>query len=470
VQDNARSRWTIKLAWLGVLVPAVCGCAGAVTPAHHDAPELPEKSSWSVSTGEEHEIDQQWWTGFGDEYLNDLTARAAADNINLQVLTARTEVAGAQIGQARAALKPVISAGARTDTTNITGDYDLGTSNKYGVGGDMSWEVDIWGKARKGVEAQKAAYRASLAEQQAGYLFLTSEVATTYFLIRQTDDQIAQQEIALERNRRLEGIYRDMYNNDLESEAAVLRQRVEVTRTESALETLKTNRETLENGLATLVGAPAGDFTVPNTVGFADVGVVTVPAGLPSDLLHRRPDIIAAEERLNQSIALEGQARLAQLPSFGLTGLGGSASYGLSNLLSTWTLGLSSVLQFPVFDPNVRARIPVSEAEVEVAEQQYRAVVVQAFEEVENVLVSLDGRRKQHALLAKARADLAVVVRQQSEMLRLGLVSQLDVIQAERELQNAEQQLLDNHWQMLSDTVSLYKAVGGGWPGIDADS
>ena len=457
-----RTQITHLLIYL-LLCAAVGGCSSAMQTPEYTQPEVPEKAGWSDSLGEQRTIDQHWWKGFGDPYLNDLTDRAIGDNVDLQVMAARSDLAATQIGQAKAALLPVISAGARTDTTSITGNYDLGTDTKTGLGSDMYWELDIWGKARKGVQAQKAAYRASSAEYQAGYLAVVSEVANTYFLIRQTDDQIMQQEIALIRNQRMLTIYEELYENDLETEESVLKQEVEVIRTESALETLRTNRAKLENALATLTGQPAGEFDVPDTSGFTDISPVMVPAGLPSELLSRRPDIVAAEERLRQSIALEGQARLARLPSVGLTSLGGSASYGLSSLLDTWTMGVSGVVQFPVFDPNVRAQIPVSEAQVEVAEQEYRTTVMRAFEEVENVLVSLDGSRKQHKLLAAARANLATITNQQMEQLRLGLVSQLEVIQAERELQEAEQSLLANHWQILSDTVSLFKAVGGGW-------
>jgi len=439
------------------------GCASVAAP-DYVAPQIPEKAGWSETLGDERRIDQEWWREFGDPYLNELTGRAVADNVNLQVMAARADLAGAQIGQAKAALLPVLNVGARTDTNSISGQYDLGTSQKTGVGGDMIWELDIWGKARKGVDAQKAGYRASLADYQAGYLAMVSQVASTYFLIRQTDDQIVQQQLALSRSRELLDIYSDLHASDLEPETSVIWQRVEVTRGESALKTLETNRAKLVNALATLIGVPAGEFEMPDTSGFTDVSPVEVPAGMPAELLARRPDILAAEQRLRQSVALEGQARVAQLPSVGLTGLGGSASYGLSNLLKTWTLGLGAVVEFPVFDPNVRARIPVSEAQVEVAEQEYRATVMRAFEEVENVLVELNGSREQRKLLATARADLAAVTRQQVEQLRLGLISQLDVIQAERELQEAEQLLLANHWQILSDTVSLFKAVGGGWP------
>ena len=398
--------------------------------------------------------------GFGEH----MATRAVGNNIDLQVMAARADAAAAEIGQARATLLPIFNVGARTDTVNITGDFDLGTSNKYGVGGDMTWEIDTWGKARKGVLAKKSAYAASAADYRAAYLSIVSSVAQTYFMIREADAQLHAQGEALERNRQLLGIYEDMHQQGLIPEHEVSRQRAEVASVEIALNDLARGRRLGENSLATLIGTPAGEFSVPDTQVFAEIVPVRVPAGLPSELLSRRPDIVAAEFRLRQSVALEGQARLAQLPITGLTGLGGSASFGLSNLLNTWTMGLSSVLKFPVFDPNVRARIPVAEAQVTVAEQQYRATVMRAFEEVENALVELDSRRAQQTLLNQRLAELSNVAAQQREKLNLGLVSQLDVLEGERALLSAQQQVYANRWRVLAETVSLFKAVGGGWP------
>ncbi len=457
-------------AWLLLAALTVAGCAGSVKAPVYQRPAVAEKSDWSETLGAQRHIEQDWWRGFGDPYLNGLVDQAVADNVDLRVFAARSDLAEAQIGQARAALLPAFNLGARTDTTNITGDFDLGTSSKFGVGGDLAWELDIWGKARKGVQAQKSAYRASEADYRAAYLALVSSVINTYFLIRQTDAQIVQQGRSLARSQQLLEIYEDMHTSGLVPESDVKRQHAEVADIRSSLRELQRGRKLSENSLATLLGVPAGDFSVPETSEFMHIEAVPVPAGLPAELLNRRPDIVAAEHRLEQSVALEGQARLAQLPSIGLTGLGGSASFGLSNLLKTWTAGLSSVLEFPVFDPNVRARIPVSEAQVEVAEQEYRTVVMRAFEEVENALVTLSSRREQQADLEQRRTDLEFVAEQFDERLRLGLISQLDVLEASRALLDAEQKLLANQWQILSDTVSLFKAVGGGWPPENADS
>jgi multidrug efflux system outer membrane protein len=179
-----------------------------------------------------------------------------------------------------------------------------------------------------------------------------------------------------------------------------------------------------------------------------------------------RPDIIAAEYRVLEAYNLVGQAKLAQLPSINLTGRGGSASFALTDLLKTFTVGLTPSINLPLFDPGVKARIKTSQAQTQVAEESYRRTVIGAFEEVENALVNLDAHRKQRAELEQQVAQLEVVARQFAGQLREGVVSQLDVFEVERSLLSAQLALLANHQQLLSDTVTLYKAMGGGWPAV----
>jgi outer membrane protein TolC len=180
--------------------------------------------------------------------------------------------------------------------------------------------------------------------------------------------------------------------------------------------------------------------------------------------MQRRPDIIAAEYRVLQAYDLAGQARLARLPSVSLTGRGGSASFDLVDLLKSWTVGLSSLVSIPVFDPNVQARIKVSDAQTRLTEEQYRRTVLGAFEEVENSLTNLSNHKQQALELAGRRDKLEVVSDQVYAQLKEGMVSQLEVFEVERTLLDAEQEMLTNHWQILGDTVALYKALGGGWP------
>jgi outer membrane protein TolC len=152
------------------------------------------------------------------------------------------------------------------------------------------------------------------------------------------------------------------------------------------------------------------------------------------------------------------------LPSISLTAGGGTTSPDLGDLLSGWTFGLSQVVSIPIFDPAVQARLKVSEASTKVAEQEYRATVIRAFEEVENALVNLANHREQRREVLEQTEKLRVVARQVEAQLNEGMVSQLEVLESERSLLGAEQQLLLNQQLILSDTVELYKALGGGWP------
>jgi len=440
------------------------GCSGLGGP-DFKRPDVASKESWSEPAGPlvsaAATIQPDWWRDFGDPYLDDLIDRAIAGNIDIRILAARTGVAKAGIDQARAGGQPVVSAGAGTDTVKVTGTPE---STKYSTGVEASWELDIWGKVRKGVEAQEAEFKASDADWRAGYLTMVSEVGTAYFQIRKFDEQIDQQQRAIDRNRQILAIYQGMLEEGLVPKTQVLQQEAEINSLQNNLLELQRLRKLTENSLATLLGMPADTLRVPKAPLRASVTPMAVPAGLPSDLLTRRPDIVSAEYRVLRAVDLEGQAKLAKLPTIGLSGRAGVAAFSLSDILSTSTLGLSTLLSFPVFDPNVKARIKVSAAQTKVAEEEYRRTVYNAFEEVENALTNLSARKAQKQELESRREKLATVSDQIHAQLEEGLVSQLEVFEVERSLLTSEQEMLANHWQILTDTIILYKALGGGWP------
>ncbi len=451
------------LVFMFMMIALLPACSNLAGP-DYERPEAPSKEGWSEAPGvdvsPEATIQPDWWTGFGDPYLNQLIERAIAGNLDIQVLAARTGVARASISQAEAGLLPTVSRGIGTDSVKSSGTP---TTTQYSTASDVIWEADIWGKVRKGVDAQEADFKASEADWRAGYLVIVSEVATAYFQIRQFDEQIRQQRKTLARNRALLDIYVNMHGEGLIPETQLMQQQAEINRLQIGLLELQRSRKLTENGLATLQGMPADSLRVPEA-DIRSVKIIDVPAGLPSDLVARRPDIIAAEYRVLQAHNLEGQARLARLPSVRLTGKEGSASADLTDLLKSWTYGFSSLVSIPIFDPNVKARIKVSEAQTRVAEGEYRRTVVGAFEEVENSLTNLNSHKKQMAEFESRRMTLNTVSNQIHAQLAEGMVSQLEVFEVERTLLDAEQEGLANHWQILNDTVSLYKALGGGWP------
>src|SRR5262245_61776315 len=446
----------------------IVGCASVTSPER--APiDVGHKTEWSVEVTAAGTVAPDWWSGFGDEQLNALIDAAIQDNPDVQVLARRADAAQAQIGQARAALLPVFAAGTRTDTTRTFGSPEFNTT-QYGTGSDFNWEIDIWGKARKGVEAQSAAYAASEADRRAGLLSVVSDVATAYFQIRRIDEQLVAQQAAIERNSKILGIYEALHRQGIGSDTQVRQQSAEISRLRVIVEDLLESRALTVNGLAYLVGEAAGDLRVPDTHERASIEPIPVPAGLPSDLLKRRPDIIAAERQLEQAVKLDDQSRLAQLPTIGLSGVGGTAAFGLSDLVRTWTLGISSFVRFPVFDPNVRAQIRVSEAQIGIAEAQYRATVMRAFVEVENALTSLASAKRAQVELLERERQLEIAANQLKNKLELGFISNLEVLEGQRTLIDSQQATLANRWEVLTGTVALFKAVGGGWPTDDLRS
>lgn len=451
----------------GSLCVAMLGACADVSMPDYRRPDTPIKSTWSqqpVTVSASESITPEWWKEFRDPKLDDLMARAIAGNFDVKVLAARIQVARTQIGEARAGALPTLDAGAGASFEKSTGQK---FTRQFNLGTQVNWDIDIWGKVEKGVQAQTAEYRASEADWRAGYLTLASNVSTTYFQILQFDEQIDQQQKTLDKNRQILTSFEAMLQNGLLPQTRVLQQRAEINRLTNDLLELHRLRDLAGNALATLLGVPAGEFKLPTGHLQQAVQLPTVPGGLPSELLKRRPDIVAAEFRVLSAYDLVGQAKLAQLPSISLTGRGGSSSFALGNLLKSFTFGLLPSINIPILDPGVKARVKTSEAQTQVVEQEYRRTVMAAFEEVENALVNLDAHKKQRNELQQQVDHLRVVANQIQAQLKEGLVSQLELFETERSLLGAQLALLANHQQLLSDTVTLYKALGGGWPTVD---
>jgi len=192
------------------------------------SPPSPAKAAWTreaVSATET--IAPDWWREFRDPYLDQLVARAIGGNFDVKILAARIQVANAQIGEARAGAQPTLDLGAGASFEKSTGQK---SRTQYNLGSQLNWEIDIWGKVEKGVEAQTAEYHASEADWRAGYLKLVSDVSTTYFQILQLDEQIDQQQRALAKNKEILATYEAMHKHGLVPNTQVLRQRAEINK------------------------------------------------------------------------------------------------------------------------------------------------------------------------------------------------------------------------------------------------
>jgi NodT family efflux transporter outer membrane factor (OMF) lipoprotein len=466
----------VRVAVPALAAVALVGCTGlGTTPYERPDAATPEQFS-NAAASARAAIVPHWWKGFQDEYLNSLIERSIEGNLDLRISVARVEEAGAAIGQAQAARLPRLTASGNVTRSGQRNPFtdQFESDSDYGADTRLAWELDIWGKLKKGVNARRAAYRAGEADWRAAYLATVSQVASAYFLVRQLDEQMVIQRRALRTAQTILDIFRQQHSEGLVANTQVLRQEAELTSIRRGLLDLQRQRDVGELALATLLGVPAADLDVPEALLTERVQELEIPAGLPADLLRRRPDIVAAEYRVLEAHELVGQAQLARLPSISLTGNtrgGGSlASASLSSFIKSFTFGIGPSVDLPIFDPSVQTRIRSSKASARTREEEYRKTVLLAFEEVERALINISSRRAQKAELEREVANLRMVARQTQQQLKVGLVSQLEVLESERRLLTSNQSLLDIHQRLLADTVTLYKAMGGGWDDVSVST
>lgn len=434
----------------------------------YQKPDLPEKAEFKNQP--EKPLDPSdvirfdWWSDFKDPYLDQLIKDSVSGSFSLKVLFERIKAAGASAKTTQADLLP--SLGISTDETTFTRDRSGGTQN-YSIRAGVSWELDLWGKKKREVQALEAEQKALEADYRAGYLKMVSEVASSYFQIRQLDEQIALAKSFLEENRKILTIYQNQFAEGLIPEDKVIRQKAQVQDLEQDdLESLR-NRKILENHIAVLMGKPAGEIRIPAGDLSRKTEPVPVPVGLPSELLKRRPDIIAAEYRVLKAVNMIGSAEAARLPSISLTASGGFASAALSSLLSGGIAGFTPQILLPLFDAGKgKQQVEMKKAEAEVAANEYSHTVMEAFEEIENALININNRKKQQVILNDRIANLNSIRKQNISKLELGLISQLELLDIEREIYGAQKAMPLLKRYILDDTVTLYKALGGGWPKV----
>ncbi len=451
-------------AWIAAILALLgTACAHVAGPAY-ERPAAPLKERWNAeANGGGVPLQTNWWTQFGDPRLDAMVDSALAGNFDLRVAAGRVERAQALTGAATARRLP---------TVGVTGGANVGLQSPedgspvrteaYDLGAGFNWEIDLWGKLRKGAEAAEAEYKASGADWRSAYLVLVAATANQYFGLLRLDGLLAIYDQFIENARRIATVYEAQVAENFIGRDTLLRQRAEVRRLEREQQDLLRERRLAENALAVLTGQAAGELAVPQQVE-NQLQPVAVPSGLPADLLARRPDVLAAEYRVLAAYNLAGKARLDRLPSISLTASGGIASTSLSDLLGQWLVGVGPKISIPMFDPSRKAEVRVREADLEIAADQYRGTVVKAFQEVEDTLVNLASRKSQQEMAAGAVADLRRVQAMGRAKFDEGLVSQLEVLETERGLLQGELTSLNIRYLLLGDNVALFKALGGGW-------
>jgi NodT family efflux transporter outer membrane factor (OMF) lipoprotein len=338
----------------------------------------------------------------------------------------------------------------------------------YSAGFDASWELDLFGGARRGVEGAKARTEGAIWNQRDAEVTLAAEVAQAYFALRLDQQQrdVIQSEIARQ-NRALE-IAGHIAKVGLVPQIDVTRQRATLNSTQARLAPIEADIRVRTHALGILTGqnpeALIGNVDQPPAAVLAPAPVI--PAGLPSDLLRRRPDIRAAERQLAATNADVGAAVADLYPKFSLTGMAQLISSALSNLLSSDSLQLTGTgaAVFPVLDWGKRkATVGLRKEAYEQAYQNYRITVLQALKDVEDSLAQIDAERTRNVVLRRAVADADRTAHAVEAQYKTGFVAQDSLLNAETQVLTAREQVAASDAMLRQDSAALFKALGGGW-------
>lgn len=445
----------------------------------HTRPQLSTASAYATDLQPDgtviaSQLSYEEW--FADPRLKQLIASALANNRNLVAATARIEQARARyrIQDSRRLPTVVASAsGSRTrqpvQVTDPTGGSDTisVTSNRFQVGvGVSAFEIDFWGRIANLSEAARANYLATIAAQRAFYLSLVADTATTYFEILETEQQIELAKATAQSRREGLRIAKLRLNAGVTSALPFRQAETLLTQAEQQLSVEQLTLARLNNQLAVLVGGTMPEALPQGLSLDAQLDNRRLNPGLPSDLLLARPDIVAAEEQLRAARANIGAARAAFFPNISLTGNAGLSSASLDGLFGSdglgWSFGPS--ISLPIFDWGGReADLDLAKA-LEVEEvANYDQTVQTAFREVADALAGRRYLADQVATLERAVEAQQKIARIATLRYREGVADYLEVLDAERNLFSARQQLLATRRAALQNRATLFVALGGGF-------
>jgi multidrug efflux system outer membrane protein len=453
-----------------LLVPAGCTLG-----PDYARPELPLPEGWrEVEASEQQSLaNTPWWELFKDPELVALIQIALEENKDLKVAVERIEEARAIYGFTRADFYPKIDAQAsagrveasRLGVPNIPRGVD-NQSDLYTIGATMFWELDFFGRISRATEAELAQLYATEQARRAVVLALVSEVARAYVELRDFDQRLAISRRTYESRVAYVALARDRFEGGLTSELDWRQAEAEMHRTASLVFDFERLVRQKENELSTLLGRNPGDIS--RGLGLNELEVPdSVPAGLPSELLERRPDLRQAEELLVSANARIGEAKALLYPSIALTGAFGWESSELDEVFSSsaqsWSIG-ANLLQ-PIFNAGQnRRRVEVAESQQRQALYAYEQSVLQAFREVEDSLVGFrQAGLRRGSESERVTAELKVVELAELRY-RGGVAAYLEVLDAQRSLFEAELDETSAQRDEVVALIQIYRALGGGWP------
>jgi multidrug efflux system outer membrane protein len=412
-------------------------------------------------------LTKDWWHGFGSPELARLITDAMVANPDMAIAAERIRQAEAQVRVSGASLFPALNlnAGTTTRETYSPGASRPRTDNSSDLGLSASYELDLWGGIAADVRAAEFSLSATRFDRETVRLTLVTGVANGYFQLLSLRGRLAIARENLATGERVLALVEARFRNGVVTPLDVARQRSAVYSLRASIPPLEVQERQTLYALAILTGAPPEKFAATG-VPIVSLSVPHVRPGIPTDLLVRRPDIAAAEAQLRAANANVMTARAAMLPSISLTGSAGLASGVLLNVLNapTAALSLGASLAQPLFDAGrLRAQADVSISRERELVEAYRKAILAALSDVESALAAGGRTAEQEALQVRVVAEAREALRIAEVRYREGVDDLITVLDAQRTLFQAQDQVAQVRLSRLQASVALYKALGGGW-------
>jgi len=407
----------------------------------------------------------EWWRTFHDAELNSLIERAVQANLDLRIAEGRVREARATRSGALWDFGPTINSS--TGYTRQKGALQRQSSGLHDTNLDASWEIDVFGSKRRTLEADTANLAASEEDRRDVLVILLGDVARNYMEVRGAQQRLAIARKNITAQSESIELTRTRFKAGLTSELDVKQAEALLATTQATIPTFETAQKQAVHQLSVLLGQPPGALLaelsrakpIPPTP-------PSIPVGMPSDLLRRRPDVRRAERQLAAATANIGVETAELFPKFSLTGTGGFQSVSASDWLTAgsryWSAGPTVTWRFLDFG-RIRARIKAADARQEQALATYEKTVLTAFQDVENALVAYANEQSRFKALNESVTANRRALELANELYSKGLGDFLSVLDSERSLFGAEDQLADSQRTVTENLTTLYKALGGGW-------
>jgi NodT family efflux transporter outer membrane factor (OMF) lipoprotein len=431
-------------------------------------PDFPERFSESTETNADAWPDQQWWKDFGSDELTTLIEEARVSNKDIGAAIARIRQADAQTRISGAPLLPTIDANASAEhaaAPNPSSPKRRITGNTYSVGVSASYEIDFWGKNRSASDAADALRDASIYDQQTVLLTVTASVANLYFDTLATAERIAIAEQNLAASEKLLAALNRRFAAGVNSKLDLAQQENITATQRAALPTLQLRLTQNRNALAVLLGKMPESMQRLQT-NVSAITLPTIPQGIPSELLQRRPDVQAAEANLISAHADINAARAAFFPSLSLTSGANVVNSSLGNLFNPagQLLTVSGNLLQPIFAGGaLEGTLDLSEARADERTQLYQKAILSAFADVENALAAVTRASETEAAQKQAEQSAREAFDLTQRQFEGGIIDITTVLNTQRSLFTASDAYIQSKLARLQALVDAYKALGGGW-------